>query len=60
MHQFVLLTQEDDSPVVVNVADIACVWPANNPEHSEVIDFEGKAIVVQEEVKLVFEMLKDA
>ena len=59
MHKFVLLTLVDDAPVIINVSDIASVWPAVNPEHSEVVDFNGECVVVQEEVKLVFEMIKD-
>lgn len=57
--KFILLTLLDDAPVVINVADIACVWPADNPEHSEIIDFNGDAIVVKEEVKLVFEFINE-
>ncbi len=56
--KFILLTLFDGTPLVINTSTISHVTQADNPEHSEIVDMEGEAFVVQEEVKLVFEYLK--
>lgn len=59
MAKFVLLTLLDGSPVVVNTSNIDIVQPLEGlPESSEIVDLEGSAVHVQEEVKLVFEYIK--
>jgi len=58
MAKFVLLTLLDGSPVVVNTSNIDIVQPLEGlPESSEIVDMEGSAIHVMEEVKLVYEYI---
>lgn len=60
MFKFILLTMLDDSPVVLNVANIDFVQPVlDNPEYSKIVDLDGNATHVKEEVKLVYEYIQE-